>query len=444
MGDIWASMTTITVRDCPQRVASMEVEGCFHDNSDSESSGSSETSENEELIPEGLTLVPSCASTGQGLEDDDASGLTLTDLLGPAAQADAAELDPTVFADGLADGTSERHAALENLTVENEQRFLEELEKRRQNIRDIAARYSGAQSPGSLRPREVVSQLLHPSVLGGVGHPEIEAEEAKCDVECSEITECFQESAESERTLLESSFDIFTKPLDVPGPREPLSIPREGAKYLVSDEFPAPQTVPTRARVAENSAKPTSGKVSPVSLAGAGPSHPPPPQVRACGPAAMPASSEVSSLMSQLRGRFQDIGLVRGEVEAFTGSWRVASEKAEHQTEQGGLIATERAAPATAHQASSTKELQFRPSPTAKSVDSECLAGTPVVPSDAGAVQNPKTQTPNEPLPHSEERLRAGLAEETIRREELWLRFLAGDDGPVGGESLPPPDLFRS
>ena len=97
-----------------------------------------------------------------------------------------------------------------------------------------------------------------------------------------------------------------------------------------------------------------------------------------------------------------------------------------------------------AHQASSTKELQFRPSPTAKSVDSECLAGTPVVPSDAGAVQNPKTQTPNEPLPHSEERLRAGLAEETIRREELWLRFLAGDDGPVGGESLPPPDLFRS
>ena len=114
--------------------------------------------------------------------------LTLTDLLGPAAQADAAELDPTVFADGLADGTSERHAALENLTVENEQRFLEELEKRRQNIRDIAARYSGAQSPGSLRPREVVSQLLHPSVLGGVGHPEIEAEDRLGMCFCSWVT----------------------------------------------------------------------------------------------------------------------------------------------------------------------------------------------------------------------------------------------------------------
>eukprot|EP00933_Yihiella_yeosuensis_P084760 TRINITY_DN9941_c3_g1_i1.p1 TRINITY_DN9941_c3_g1~~TRINITY_DN9941_c3_g1_i1.p1 ORF type:complete len:510 (+),score=146.13 TRINITY_DN9941_c3_g1_i1:88-1530(+) len=42
-----------------------------------------------------------------------------------------------------------------------------------------------------------------------------------------------------------------------------------------------------------------------------------------------------------------------------------------------------------------------------------------------------------------QEKLNAGKAEEGTRYQELWEKFLAGNDAPVGGDFLPPPDAFH-
>eukprot|EP00439_Symbiodinium_sp_Y106_P026603 s1435_g3.t1 len=39
-------------------------------------------------------------------------------------------------------------------------------------------------------------------------------------------------------------------------------------------------------------------------------------------------------------------------------------------------------------------------------------------------------------------KLKAGLAREETQREELWMKFLCGNDAPVGGDALPSPDEF--
>lgn len=39
-------------------------------------------------------------------------------------------------------------------------------------------------------------------------------------------------------------------------------------------------------------------------------------------------------------------------------------------------------------------------------------------------------------------KLKAGLAKEEAQREELWMKFLCGNDAPVGGDALPSPDEF--
>lgn len=44
--------------------------------------------------------------------------------------------------------------------------------------------------------------------------------------------------------------------------------------------------------------------------------------------------------------------------------------------------------------------------------------------------------------PVSEKKFSEGLQRDAQVKEELWHQFLAGDDRPVGGDALPPPDVF--
>eukprot|EP00927_Polykrikos_kofoidii_P061751 TRINITY_DN56586_c0_g1_i1.p1 TRINITY_DN56586_c0_g1~~TRINITY_DN56586_c0_g1_i1.p1 ORF type:complete len:641 (-),score=125.95 TRINITY_DN56586_c0_g1_i1:275-2197(-) len=48
------------------------------------------------------------------------------------------------------------------------------------------------------------------------------------------------------------------------------------------------------------------------------------------------------------------------------------------------------------------------------------------------------------PWPVSEECLRQGRLAEVSRQEDLWKNFLAGDDAPVGSDTLPPPEIYYS
>jgi len=45
--------------------------------------------------------------------------------------------------------------------------------------------------------------------------------------------------------------------------------------------------------------------------------------------------------------------------------------------------------------------------------------------------------------PIDKEKFQAGRKREELRREELWLEFLAGNDDPVGGDLLPSPDSYH-
>lgn len=68
-------------------------------------------------------------------------------------------------------------------------------------------------------------------------------------------------------------------------------------------------------------------------------------------------------------------------------------------------------------------------------------------PDDASA-PSPDPLTVPTPLvnvwPYSVEKVSAGLRSDELHRTELWHSFLAGDDRPVGGDDLPPPELYSS
>merc|ERR1712194_253296 len=64
--------------------------------------------------------------------------------------------------------------------------------------------------------------------------------------------------------------------------------------------------------------------------------------------------------------------------------------------------------------------------------------------SDLTSLPDVKTQLPAPVAAYSEEKMTAGLAADKATTAQLWQAFLAGDDKPVGGVMIPPPEAFSS
>ena len=84
--------------------------------------------------------------------------------------------------------------------------------------------------------------------------------------------------------------------------------------------------------------------------------------------------------------------------------------------------------------------LRVRPPPRAAP---KAAAGTATAGAAEADAAKAKARVPQHRTPvwsFSEEKMASAQKAEGAQRAELWERFLAGDDKPVGGDGLPPPE----
>jgi len=497
---IWSSMATVTIRDCAagglgaaaqqgpvvigsmasraERLRAAGLEGEESDSSESTSDASDESERLEVLIGSHPNAQDTAPSTRAPSSLDEDVGVMLQDLVGRAGGADVLRGE-------------ERLPSLED-----ERRRLADIRTRQQAVRDIAARYTHTPAHVSrdivgssqrARPKEVIGCRLLPHSGEGGG---------------AERTAAVCEANDAIDVTTFTSLDVPLK-VDCREAETESRLKAEGAKYLAvagsskdeghqhhqmeescepdGEEFANPkaegQTTsdPCQNEPTTEAANALTGAVlgsgDDACTAGTGDAaqraRPWVPAHRlVMGPSARPGAAAASFLLGRLGERLREHGdatRLRADTPADAPN---------------GANVTPAALPAPVAVANSSAVAAGPPTgtevvlhglsrPELNGLRAVVLPSTPAIQKGRVAVrtfedtarrlsvrienvkmlhdQEAEGQPRESGTPSwrvSEERLRRGRAADESRREELWHQFLAGDDRPVGGDALPPPELY--